>query len=93
MATYVLHVNNQDYEVEVDAEMPLLWVLRDVLQQGPSHDRAEPREIRDLGFAQLIDLLAVVAIPPPRVCLLVIKIGQLTQLPHQRLSVRIGKVL
>jgi isoquinoline 1-oxidoreductase alpha subunit len=29
MAAYTLQVNNKDYNVEVDPQMPLLWVIRD----------------------------------------------------------------
>jgi isoquinoline 1-oxidoreductase alpha subunit len=29
MATYHITVNNREYNVEADADMPLLWVLRD----------------------------------------------------------------
>jgi len=31
MGAYDLHINEQTYSVEADAEMPLLWVLRDLL--------------------------------------------------------------
>jgi isoquinoline 1-oxidoreductase alpha subunit len=31
MGLFELNVNNQVYSVEVDPDMPLLWVLRDVL--------------------------------------------------------------
>lgn len=31
MATYNLNVNNQDHVVEAEPDMPLLWVLRDLL--------------------------------------------------------------
>lgn len=31
MPKFTLHVNNQQYQVDVDADMPLLWVLRDHL--------------------------------------------------------------
>lgn len=31
MATYDLQINGQTYKVEAEREMPLLWVLRDVL--------------------------------------------------------------
>lgn len=31
MSNYKLKVNNQNYEVEVDSDTPLLWVLRDHL--------------------------------------------------------------
>jgi isoquinoline 1-oxidoreductase alpha subunit len=31
METYQLNINGRDLEVEVDAQMPLLWVLRDEL--------------------------------------------------------------
>ena len=31
MANYKLKINNQNYEVEVDSDTPLLWVLRDHL--------------------------------------------------------------
>src|ERR1700730_2681361 len=31
MPTYSLEINHKSYEVTVDATMPLLWVLRDVL--------------------------------------------------------------
>ena len=26
-----LHVNNSTYEVDIEPEMPLLWVIRDIL--------------------------------------------------------------
>jgi isoquinoline 1-oxidoreductase subunit alpha len=29
MAAYTLQVNNKDYNVDVDPQMPLLWVIRD----------------------------------------------------------------
>lgn len=29
MPVYKLNVNNKDYDVDVDAQMPLLWVIRD----------------------------------------------------------------
>ena len=29
MAEYTLNVNNKDYKVDVDSQMPLLWVIRD----------------------------------------------------------------
>jgi aerobic-type carbon monoxide dehydrogenase small subunit (CoxS/CutS family) len=32
MAKYTLHVNGQVHQVDADPEMPLLWVLRDLLQ-------------------------------------------------------------
>jgi isoquinoline 1-oxidoreductase alpha subunit len=32
MAQFKLQVNNKEHNVDVDPEMPLLWVLRDVLQ-------------------------------------------------------------
>lgn len=32
MAKYSLQVNGQAYQVEADPDMPLLWVLRDLLQ-------------------------------------------------------------
>ena len=32
MATYSLDINNQSYSVNVDADTPLLWVLRDELE-------------------------------------------------------------
>lgn len=31
MATYTLNINNQNYNVDVDPDTPLLWVLRDEL--------------------------------------------------------------
>ena len=31
MPAYSLNINNKNYTVEADAEMPLLWVLRDLL--------------------------------------------------------------
>ncbi len=31
MATYTLHINNQNYNVDVEPDTPLLWVLRDEL--------------------------------------------------------------
>jgi isoquinoline 1-oxidoreductase alpha subunit len=31
MPTYALKINDQSYTVEAEAEMPLLWVLRDLL--------------------------------------------------------------
>ena len=31
MANYKLKINNQDFEVDVDSDTPLLWVLRDHL--------------------------------------------------------------
>ena len=31
MAKYAIKVNGEDHEVDVEADMPLLWVLRDVL--------------------------------------------------------------
>lgn len=31
MASFILQVNGQDYRVEAEAQMPLLWVLRDLL--------------------------------------------------------------
>ncbi len=31
MASFSLNVNNKQYTVEADADMPLLWVLRDLL--------------------------------------------------------------
>src|SRR5512138_930168 len=31
MASLVIHVNSTPYSVDVEPEMPLLWVLRDVL--------------------------------------------------------------
>lgn len=31
MASYMLNVNNQSYQVEVSSDTPLLWVLRDTL--------------------------------------------------------------
>lgn len=31
MASITLTVNNKDYPIEVDPQMPLLWVLRDVI--------------------------------------------------------------
>lgn len=31
MPSFALNVNSKDYTVDVDADMPLLWVLRDVL--------------------------------------------------------------
>ncbi len=31
MATYSLHVNDQQYQVDVSPETPLLWVLRDTI--------------------------------------------------------------
>jgi isoquinoline 1-oxidoreductase subunit alpha len=31
MANYDLHINGQSYTVEAESEMPLLWVLRDLL--------------------------------------------------------------
>jgi isoquinoline 1-oxidoreductase alpha subunit len=31
MATYKLSINNQNFSIEADADMPLLWVLRDLL--------------------------------------------------------------
>ena len=31
MSEFVLHVNSRTYRVEADPEMPLLWVLRDLL--------------------------------------------------------------
>jgi isoquinoline 1-oxidoreductase alpha subunit len=31
MPVYSLNINNKNYTVEADAEMPLLWVLRDLL--------------------------------------------------------------
>jgi isoquinoline 1-oxidoreductase subunit alpha len=31
MPAYTLHVNGKDYQVDVDPQMPLLWVLRDYL--------------------------------------------------------------
>jgi isoquinoline 1-oxidoreductase subunit alpha len=32
MARYTLQVNKKTHDVDVDPEMPLLWVLRDILQ-------------------------------------------------------------
>jgi len=32
MATYTLNINKKNYQVEADADTPLLWVLRDLLQ-------------------------------------------------------------
>jgi isoquinoline 1-oxidoreductase subunit alpha len=32
MARYTLQVNKKQHDVDVDPEMPLLWVLRDILQ-------------------------------------------------------------
>ncbi len=32
MAIYSLNINNQSYEVDVDSDTPLLWVLRDELE-------------------------------------------------------------
>ncbi|MCI0445999.1 (2Fe-2S)-binding protein [bacterium] len=32
MAQFKLQVNNKEHNVDVDPEMPLLWVLRDILQ-------------------------------------------------------------
>ena len=31
MPSYTLNINNKPYKAEADADMPLLWVLRDVL--------------------------------------------------------------
>ncbi len=31
MSLYTLNINNKAYEVQAEAEMPLLWVLRDLL--------------------------------------------------------------
>ncbi|NJO01969.1 MAG: (2Fe-2S)-binding protein [Bacteroidia bacterium] len=31
MASFTIHVNNQDYQVDVSPDTPLLWVLRDSL--------------------------------------------------------------
>ena len=31
MSKYKINVNGADHEIEVEADMPLLWVLRDVL--------------------------------------------------------------
>src|SRR4249920_3810649 len=31
MATYTLKINNKDYTVEADPQMPLLWVIRDLV--------------------------------------------------------------
>lgn len=31
MASFSLNVNNKEYKVEAEADMPLLWVLRDLL--------------------------------------------------------------
>lgn len=32
MPNYTLNINNQEHKVEVDKDMPLLWVLRDSLE-------------------------------------------------------------
>jgi isoquinoline 1-oxidoreductase alpha subunit len=32
MAKYTLQVNGEAHQVEADSDMPLLWVLRDLLQ-------------------------------------------------------------
>jgi len=38
VAKYTLHVNGRAYQVEAEPDMPLLWVLRDLLQlTGPKY--------------------------------------------------------
>jgi isoquinoline 1-oxidoreductase alpha subunit len=31
MASYTLNINNKDYQIEADPEMPLLWAIRDLV--------------------------------------------------------------